>query len=64
MNLMEAIQIDKDYVKEILEEYKRAIDILGLAELLPLEDHIQKIKRIKKIEDILFKQLKTIIEIV
>ena len=61
---MEVIQIDKDYVREILDEYKRAIDILGLAEILPLEDHKQKINRIKKLEQSIFKQLKTVIEIV
>ncbi|MFX1276893.1 MAG: hypothetical protein ACFFAT_17860 [Promethearchaeota archaeon] len=61
---MEVIQIDKDYVRDILDEYKRAIDILGLAEILPLEDHKQKIDRIKKLEQSIFKQLKTIIEIV
>lgn len=62
--MMEIIQIDKDYIREILEEYKNAIDILGLAEILPLEDHIRKINKIKKLEQMLFEQLKTIIEIV
>ena len=62
--MMEIIQIDKDYIREILEEYKNAIDILGLAEILPLDDHIRKINKIKKLEQKLFEQLKTIIEIV
>jgi len=62
--MMEVIQIDKDYIREILEDYKNAIDILGLAEILPLEDHMRKINRIKKLEQMLFEQLKTIIEIV
>jgi len=62
--MMEVIQIDKGYVKEILDEYKRAIDILGLANILPLEDHKRKINKIKKLEQKLFEQLKTIIEIV
>ena len=62
--MMEVIQMDKDYVREILEEYKNAIDILGLAEILPLDDHMRKIKKIKKFEQKIFEQLKTIIEIV
>ena len=62
--MIEVIQIDKDYIREILEEYKNAIDILGLAEILPLQDHKRKIDKIKKLEQQIFEQLKTIIEIV
>ena len=48
----EVITIDKDYVKEIVEEYKRAIDVLGLADIIPLEEHRAKIKRIQKMENL------------
>ncbi len=47
------ITIDKHKIEEILEEYAQAIDILGLAELMPIEDHQRKIKKIRKLQNIL-----------
>ena len=62
--MTEVIKIDKDYIWDLIEEYKRAIDILGLAEVLPLEEHKAKIKRIRKMEQKLTNHSKIILEVI
>ena len=62
--MTEVIKIDKDYVMDLIKEYKRAIDILGLAEVLPLEEHKAKIRRIKKMEQNLTNHSKFTFEVI
>ncbi|MFX1236140.1 MAG: hypothetical protein ACFFAS_00295 [Promethearchaeota archaeon] len=57
------ITIDKHYVEELLEEYARAIDILGLADFIPIEEHLKKINKIKKIRNTLKRNTKLTLDL-
>ncbi|MBN1800872.1 MAG: hypothetical protein JW891_05155 [Candidatus Lokiarchaeota archaeon] len=53
MNTKSIITTDKYQIEELLEKYAQAIDLLGLAELLPIEDHQRKVNEIRKLQNTL-----------
>jgi hypothetical protein len=52
MNLMQVIK--KDNLKELIDQYKIAVDMLGLADIISIEEHEEKAMWIKEWEDSLY----------
>ena len=53
--IMSTIQVIKeDYIKELINQYRIAIDMLGLAEILSIEEHKERIAWINEWEEKLY----------
>ena len=52
MSLMQVIK--KDNLKELIDQYKIAVDLLGLADLISIDEHEERAAWIKEWEDLLY----------
>ena len=46
--------IKKDNIKELIDQYKIAVDMLGLADVISIEEHEERAAWIKEWEDLLY----------
>ena len=47
--------IKKDNIKELIDQYKIAVDMLGLADIISIEEHEERAQWIKEWEEKLYK---------
>ena len=46
--------IKKDNIKELIEQYRIAVDMLGLADIISIDEHEKRAAWIKEWEDLLY----------
>ena len=46
--------IKKDNIKELIDRYKIAVDMLGLADIISIDEHEKRAAWIKEWEDLLY----------
>jgi len=47
-------EIRKDNLKTLIDEYKIAVDMLGLADIISIEEHRERYSWIKEWEELLY----------